>query len=403
MEQNIDKIYKEAIASGLLPGVSLIAGDKDGNILYSKSFGKASTKEGDERPFTESTIAFMASMTKLMTSVAVLQCVEDGTLDLDQDVKPLLPDVGKYGLINGFDDASNTATLTENSTPITLRMLLSHTSGYQYDWASPLLRRWRISRNEVPWAGATIEEKAALPLVHAPGKGWAYGPGHEWAGRAIEVATKSTLEDFMHARIWTPLGIENDSTFFPLAKEGLKERMAELSTLNEKGEPPAVPSDLDLRGGSKVCLGGGGLCTSTKGYYTFLSAVLRRDPKLLNPASYTELFRAQLDDECEQALNDSLAAAAAPPIYLNLNMQTPASVRKSFGFAGLVVKDGQEGRCAPGTLLWGGFPSTAWFIDPEAGICGTAVCQILPPFFGPIMDLHTEFQRIIYSEAKGKQ
>lgn len=72
-------------------------------------------------------------MSKLLTSVAALQCVEDGTLNLDEDVKRWLPDIGKYGIIAGFDDDKNSATLVPNSTTITLRMLLSHTSGHEYD------------------------------------------------------------------------------------------------------------------------------------------------------------------------------------------------------------------------------------------------------------------------------
>ncbi|KAI1372571.1 beta-lactamase/transpeptidase-like protein [Hypoxylon crocopeplum] len=401
MMQKIDKVYEEAIASGILPGVSLFAGDKDGNILYSKSFGKATLKEGTERPFTESTIAAVASMCKIMTSVAVLQCVEDGTLDLDQDIQPLLPEIGKCDLMTGFDDERNSAILIPDSTPITLRMLLSHTSGYEYDFFNPVTMKWRASRNEASWIGATVEEKSALPLMFTPGTGWAYGAGHEWAGRAVEVATKSSLEDFMRERIWSPLGIEDDTSFFPKTKEGMKDRVADMSSLDERGEPPAVYSTFDVLGGATDCLGGVGLFTSAKGYYTFLSAVLRQDPRLLKPSSYGELFRPQLDEKCEQALNDYIASTPMHTQYLS--MQTPVSVRKTFSFAGLVAKEEQDGRFMTGTLLWGGFPSCAWFMDRETGICGTAVCQIIPAMHPAVMALHAKFQKVVFSEVKGKR
>ncbi|KAI1091244.1 beta-lactamase/transpeptidase-like protein [Rostrohypoxylon terebratum] len=347
MAQEIDNIYEDAVASGLLPGVSLIAGDKDGNILYSKSFGKASLKEGDDRPFTESTIASIASMSKLMTSIAVLQCVEDGVLDLDRDVKPLLPEIGKYGLIVGFDDVKNSAIFAHNPSPITLRLLLTHTSGHEYDAFNPLLLKWRASRNEKPSSGLTLEERSALPLT----------------------------------------------------MDNMKGRLADVSTLGEDGKPPAVHfPGFDNSGGSPDCFGGAGVYTSAKAYYTFLSAVLRRDPKLLKPSSYAELFQPQLDEQCEQALNDDIISSKLKTEYLG--MQVPASIRKTWSLAGLVAKEAQEGRFAKGTTLWGGYPSCEWFIDNESGICGVAVCQIVPPMQPDVMALHEKFQRAMFNKIK---
>lgn len=146
----------------------------------------------------------MASMTKLMTSVAVLQCVEQGKLDLDADVRPLLPEMGKYGVITSFDDEKNQATFEADSTPISLRMLLSNTSGHEYDWLNPFLGKWRASRNEVPWSGSLLTDKSAIPLVFHPGTGFAYGAGWDWAGRLVEIATGMTLEDFMRKNIVRP-------------------------------------------------------------------------------------------------------------------------------------------------------------------------------------------------------
>ena len=169
--------------------------------MYHKSFGKASLKEGRDEAFTPSTICALASMTKLLTAVAVMKCIEQGTLDLDKDVRPLLPDMGKYGLITGFDDEKSEASFEADSTPITLRMLLCHTSGHEYDWFSPVLGKWRASRNEVPWSGPLLTDKCAIPLVFKPGTNFAYGAGSDWAGRLVEVASGVTLDEFMHKHI----------------------------------------------------------------------------------------------------------------------------------------------------------------------------------------------------------
>ena len=334
-----------------------------------------------------------------MTSVAVLQCVEDKKLALDEDVRPMLPTMGKHGIITGFDDEKGSAILVPDNTPITLRMLLSHTSGHEYEWMNPVLAKWRVSRNDPPLGGPTVEGKGSVPLVFKPGSGFAYGTGHDWAGKLVEVATGSSLEDFMHSRIWTPLGIEKDMSFFPRTKESMRDRIADISTLDKEGKPPAVDApEFDMMLGVTDCHGGAGVYASAKAYLTFLTAVLRRDPKLLTPSSYTELFRPQLNEECEQALNDYIALS---PDHTNfLGLQIPSSVRKSWSFAGLVAKEAQQGRFNEGTVMWAGVGSTAWFIDSTAGVCGTAFCQIVPALHPSVVSLHAQFQSGVYGTVK---
>jgi CubicO group peptidase (beta-lactamase class C family) len=366
-----------------------------GNVVYSKSVGKGSLKEGATFDMSEDTVCIIASMTKLMTSVAVLQCVEDGKLDLDQDVKSLLPDIGKYGIMTGFDEKTKSAILTPSDKTITLRMLLSHTSGHEYDWLSPSITQWRATRGETPWAGLTVEEKSTVPLLFAPGTGFAYGAGHDWAGKAIERATGSTLEEYMSARIWVPLGIENDFSFYPESKSYMKDRLGAVSMVNDKGDQPIVDApEFDARFGATDCLGGGPCWATPRAYYTFLSAILQRDPKLLTLSSYEELFKPQLDEQCEKAMNEYIALSPVHTQFLGLRVAPQAPV--TWTFAGLMPKDKLDGRCSSGTVMWAGATSSQWFIDTKAGVCGTAVCQVLPPMHPPVMELHDRFQRAIF-------
>ncbi|KAK7998974.1 hypothetical protein PG991_014649 [Apiospora marii] len=362
MTQTTDKMYQEAVESGLLPGISVMAGDKSGNIIYSKSIGVASQKVGRDLPFTGSTLCALASMGKLMTSVAVLQCVEDGKLDLDSDVKPMFPGMGKYGIITGFDDEKNSAVLEENTTPITLRMLLSHTSGHDF----------------------------------------AYGAGHDWAGKMVEVVTGDTLDAFARARIWTPLGVADDFSFYPKSRDHMKDRIADISILGGNGEPPAVDATgFDIMYGGTDCLGGGGLFGSTEAYHTFLSAVLRRDSRLLKPESYEELFRPQLDELQEEEFNKYIAKSPMHTAFLG--MSVPLSIRRTWSFAGMVAKEGEPERFTPGMTMWGGVPSAQWFIDHETGLCATMVCQVIPPMHPPVMALHANFQRDLFRMIRGKK
>ncbi|KAK4451288.1 beta-lactamase/transpeptidase-like protein [Podospora aff. communis PSN243] len=401
ISDNLDQIYSDAVASGLLPGVSLWAGDKNGRILCSKSQGVASLKASkQQQPFTDSTICAVASLSKLMTSVAVLKAVELGKLDLDADVRPTFSSMGQYGVITDFDDEKNVAAFGPDSTPISLRMLLCHTSGHEYDWLNPLLGKWRASRNEIPWSGPTVEDKSAIPLVFAPGTNFAYGGGHDWAGKAVSVATNVTLEEFMREHIWKPLGLEGDVSFFPKKNPDMRRRIADLSTLDEKGEGPAIDAaDFDILFGGTDCLGGGGIFSTPKAYYTFLSAVFRRDERLLTSESYDELFRPQLDEKAEQAFNDYLASSPVHTRFFTLGI--PHSVRKTWTFAGMLCLDKLEGRFEEGTVFWAGVPNCVWFMDRKAGVCGTTVCQLIPPLHPPIVALHDQFQRRVLEMAKG--
>jgi CubicO group peptidase (beta-lactamase class C family) len=166
------------------------------------------------------------------------------------------------------------------------------------------------------------------------------------------------LEDFMKERIWDPLKIK-DMTFWPKKRHDMETRMADISTLNEQNEGPAVDApDFDTTFAAADCLGGAGVFASPKAYFTFLQAVLRRDTKLLNDGSWTELFKPQLDERCKKGFNVLLQASPLHAQFLGLGI--PVDSPKQWSFAGLICEDGQEGRMSKGTIAWGGVPSMTW-------------------------------------------
>ncbi|OAG21995.1 beta-lactamase/transpeptidase-like protein [Alternaria alternata] len=392
-----EKAYDKAIEDKILPGYALLAGDKDGKILYSGAKGVQSLVEGSTRPFQLDTICAIASMTKLVTAVAALKCVEEGLITLDEDVAKHLPSIGKYGIMTGFDDQKNEAVTVPHTTPITLRMLLSHTNGHEYDWFNPDLMKWRASRGETPWCGPTVEEKSTLPLLYEPGTSFRYGAGSDWAGKLVEKVSGKTLNAFMKEKIWTPLGI-HDITFYPKTRPDIEDRMATISTLNEQGEGPVADTNgFDVLFGATDCLGGAGCFSSAEAYFAFLQSVLRHDPKLLGEASWTELFKPQLDKKCKQEFNNYLKCSPLHTQYLGMCL--PTDIEKQWSFAGMIVEQGQQGRMNPGTVFWGGVPSMTWYLDFEAGVCGVAFCQVIPPMSPSILKLHELFQRAMYEKA----
>ncbi|CAN9089903.1 unnamed protein product [Alternaria alternata] len=381
-----EKAYDKAIEDKILPGYALLAGDKDGKILYSGAKGVQSLVEGSTRPFQLDTICAIASMTKLMTAVAALKCVEEGLITLDEDVAKHLPSIGKYGIMTGFDDQKNEAVTVPHTTPITLRMLLSHTNGHEYDWFNPDLMKWRASRGETPWCGPTVEEKSTLPLLYEPGTSFRYGAGSDWAGKLVEKVSGKTLDAFMKEKIWTPLDI-HDITFYPKTRPDMEDRMATISTLNEQGEGPVADTNgFDVLFGATDCLG-------------VLDAFRALKPTLLSSseASWTELFKPQLDKKCKQEFNNYLKCSPLHTQYLGMCL--PTDIEKQWSFAGMIVEQGQQGRMNPGTVFWGGVPSMTWYLDFEAGVCGVAFCQVIPPMSPSILKLHELFQRAMYEKA----
>jgi CubicO group peptidase (beta-lactamase class C family) len=220
------------------------------------------------------------------------------------------------------------------------------------------------------------------------------------AGKLIEKVSGKTLDSFMKEKIWEPLGIK-DITFYPKQRPDMQDRMATISTLNEQGEGPAVDSsDFDILFGATDCLGGAGGFGSAEDYFKFLHAVLRRDSKLLNDASWDELFKPQLDEQCKKGMNEYMSAS---PLHTQMvGLGVPTEISKQWSFAGMICETGQEGRMSDGATAWGGVPSMTWYLDFKAGVCGAAFVQIIPPMSPSIMALHEQFQRAMFAKVSKK-
>ena len=238
--------------------VALIA--RDGVIQHVSEAGYADVEAG--RPMTADTMVRIASMTKPVTAVAILQLAEDGALRLDQPLADFIPAFAEPRVAvsvtaNGDGEIETVAA----SRAITIEDLLTHTSGigYIFDTQTDLGRLY-LTRNVYEDVEMTLEERidhlAGLPLYFQPGERWYYSWSNDILGRVIEVASGQSLEDFMQARIFRPLGMDN-TTFFP--GEARREQIATLYTHDENGALQAIPASLDFAFGANVAAGGAGL------------------------------------------------------------------------------------------------------------------------------------------------
>lgn len=204
-----DTVLQEAVASGAVPGVVALAGDRDG-VLHQGAFGRRGLAQ--DAAMTPDTVFWIASMTKAITSVAAMQLVEEGRLALDAPLGSLLPGLAAPLVLEGFD-AAGAPRLRPARRPVTLRLLLTHTAGFSYaNWNADLARYTEITGLPATRTGKLAS--LAAPLAFEPGERWEYGINTDWVGRAVEAASGRPLPEVLKVRIFDPLGMA-DSGFLP--------------------------------------------------------------------------------------------------------------------------------------------------------------------------------------------
>lgn len=347
-----------------------------------------------------------------MTTVAVMQCVERGILKLDEDVSkvwlPEFKDIGILVAIEEGDDGKETPVYKNRVQKLTLRQLLTHSSGIAYEFTHPKLNHWRSVSSSTPEGKALgrsseIASAMRVPLLFEPGTAWIYGYGIDWAGLAVMRATGQNLEEYMSANIWNPLRMT--STSFSLARHrpDLYDRLAGMTIRDDDGNLEDSDGGPIGKNIERVHHGGGGGCYSTANdYIKFLTSLLNTAasgmapvPQLLLPESVREMFSPNLSDASTAAMQ----AVVANPMAFGLAGNLSKSVETSFGLGGILnlSKIPATGREAGG-MQWGGLPNLFWWISPADGVCGCYYSQILPPGDQLSFQLYSEFEQAMLQE-----
>lgn len=279
-----------------------------GSFRYNKTFGYTSMKPENAKPLRIDTVMWVASCTKLMTSICALQLVERGKLTLDNPVYDHIPELKDFKILRSFDKNGEPIEV-QHTKSITLRTLLTHTSGLTYDSMHPKLLAWLAYHGRKSDASANLLQRFNAPLIFEPGASWMYGPSIDYVGLLIERVTGQTLEEFMRQNLWEPLSIK-DMTFKLSSRPDMKERMADMSTRDEKtGKVRHTRARMPYLGadGEEVqdCMGGQGVFTTVEEYSKILKAVLTMDEneKLLKKDTVKEFFTPQLGVAPSTAMN----------------------------------------------------------------------------------------------------
>lgn len=217
----------------------------------------------------------------------------------------------------------------------------------------------------------------------------------DWAGLVVERLTKSTLEEYMKANIWDPLGITT-MTFFPTKQPELNARVPLLSARGPDGKLYPFKEPF-ITTGVTGCMGGSGAYSTLGDYLLFLTSLLRNDGKLLRPESLNELFKPQLTPSQSQSFKEALQG---PMGMFFIGEFQAEKYAHDWAFGGVVFVEGYEdGRRRAGSLSWGGIANTFWMMDREAGLTLTFGTQVLPPGDVKVKEVISVVEKEVYKMA----
>ncbi|KAK5327265.1 hypothetical protein LTR93_002649 [Exophiala xenobiotica] len=400
--QALEQAFDAACSQRKIPGAVLAAADKSGNFAYAKAFGVRSLAEGKQAPLGLDSIFALFSSTKLVTTIAVLQLVEAGKVRLDDDVATILPEIAGQPILTGIENGKPVFTKRQN--PITLRHLITHSSGLAYTFMSPPLMEYQTSLG-VAGPPKNVVESYNLPLVFEAGTSWKYSTGLDWAGVLVSRLAKVDLETYFQTNILKPLGI-SDTTFWPTKHPDLAGRVASMSirdAADPQGKAQAY-SGPDMHSAAQTEMGGQGLYSSAPSYLKILHSLLVDDEKILKKETTALMFQPQLAEESRDSLQALYASRPTRgPCAIG---KFPPGVRYDWGLGGLLTTEdvNQEGVIfrRKGCLNWSGMPNLFWFLDRNAGVCGFYGGQLMPSGDAQVQELICLFEKTIYKEASAK-
>jgi CubicO group peptidase (beta-lactamase class C family) len=389
----LDDNFARYIDAGLLNGW-LLAISRHGKLAYVAHSGYRDKEAGLE--VTPDTLWRIYSMTKPITSVAVMMLYEEGRFELTDPVSKLIPAFKNVRVFTGGSDQRPVTVPAIE--PVRIHHLLTHTSGLTYGFHRnhPVDAMYRAAGFELgDPPGVTLAEAcdiwAGLPLLFQPGAEWNYSVATDVLGRVVEVASGQSLDEFFDQRILGPLGM-TDTSF------GAKpDDLHRLAALYGRGTLDGKAARMDGLGAAarkkpRMLSGGGGLVSTAADYHRFMQMVLPRADspageldgmRLLSPRTVAYMTRNHLPG------HQDLAHFGRP-----LNAESPQA-GTGFGLGFAVTIDPVPGKvvCSEGELSWGGAASTAFWLDPAEELTASFFTQLIPSSAHPI---RSQLRQLVY-------
>lgn len=378
----IDKMCEAEIQKNNLPGiVSLLA--RNGKIVHWKAYGNATA---DGRELKRDDIFRIASQSKAITSTAVMMLWEEGKFQLDDPISKYIPEFKGQQVLKTFQYSDSSWTGEPVKNEITIRHLLTHTSGIGYgvidsDERFKMIYQKAGVTDLFTTEDVTIEESvkklARLPLHHQPGEKFTYSEGLDVLGYFIEVVSGEPFDEFLETHIFDPLGMDDTRFYQPESKAN---RLVDVQ-YKVDGEWKKYPvtfydTDYPIKGAKSFFSGGAGLSSTAKDYAVFLQMYLNggeyNGVRLLSRKTVNVILSNQIGDIWGENSDNKFGLAFE-----------------------LVTETGQNkgGNGSIGTFSWGGYFNTQYFADPEEHIIGIIMKQTQ----GPVKDVTGwKFKQLVF-------
>jgi methyl acetate hydrolase len=382
LTERANRLLSDACAAGRVPGVVAMATDRNG-VIYEGAFGERTL--GGGVAMTVDTVGWIASMTKALTSTAAVQLVERGKLDLDAPAAKVVPEIAELKVLTGFD-AAGAPQLRPVKRPITLRHLLTHTSGCSYEIWNTDMQKVQAAFG-IPSVTTCQNKALTLSLVADPGERWEYGVGIDWAGKMIEAVSGLKLGQFLKSNLFDPLGMS--STAFRITSD-MRGRLAGVHLRGPDDKLSVFPFEIPQE--PEFEMGGGGLYGTVGDYLKFIRAILNGGQsggeRVLKPETVQSLRLNHMGTN-----RVSLLKAAIP---LTNDAEFFPGVEKSWSLA-FQINDAPvlTGRPAGG-LMWAGLANSFYWIDFASGVGGVLLTQIFPFADKESIPLYYGFETAVY-------
>ena len=401
----IDKLIKSFIDNNQIPGAVVLVGNNE-KIIYEKAFGLKNPLTNEK--YNVDDIFRIASMTKAITSLGVIKLWEKGKIGLDDPIEKYIPEFKNVEILNSFNKKDTTYSTVKASKKITIRQLLTHTSGIGYDFIDGNSSIKSIYHKEKQkfmkygvlcfcdediTIGETIQKLAKVPLHHNPGEKYTYGIGLDVLGYLIEIVSEKTLNQYFYEEIFKPIEMYDTHFYLP---ENKNDRLVPVLTKKDNEwiifQDERFNINYPIEGAKKFFAGGCGLSSTISDYFKFLTVFLNegkyKNKQIISKQTNELLFQNQLPGiENFYLLN-----------YGKGNLQSE-SFPLGHGLAFGIIRDEDlklGGKGSKGTLYWGGYYNTSYFADRNENIIGLIFKQTQN-----IEDNSSElFQRAVFNSVE---
>ncbi|KAL6243575.1 hypothetical protein RBB50_009568 [Rhinocladiella similis] len=396
MEAKLTPSFEAAANDKSVPGIGAVLVNSKGEVLFKTAHGRLNLNDPASQSFTTDTTLQIFSCTKLLTSIAALQLLEQGKLSLSDPVEKYAPRISKIQVLESM--GPDGPILRDPKIKPTIHHLLTHTTGFSYDFFDPLTLQYRTHTGRKPsgYSNPSEYEDFETPYIAEPGSKYVYGVNTDWVGFVVEAISGLKLPDYMDQNILKPLGMNNTCAVPDPSKPSL------IIHIPVNGKLVAVPAagPTDKPG---VFGGGAFLFSTLEDYANLLATLLNKGTgphtgkTILRPETVEQyLFTDQLPPEVDRSQLGEISASI--PLASAEGAFFPSLPTGSRGWScGLLLnhEDLPYGR-KKGSGAWAGLGNLYYWIDPTSGVAGIVGTGMHPFMHPPVLKLFDQLERVAY-------